>query len=103
MAIPVGILGVYTNHDIHPVIIPLPAPAGVSSNVIVNGSPAHHVGNTFVPHKIPVPGAPLHSDILIEGHPTVWCNGKPIAHIGSATNEGALVVSGSLNVFLGEF
>lgn len=101
MAIPIGVLGVYTNHDIHPVVIPNPAPAGVSENVIVNGRPAHHVGNTFIPHKIPVPGAPLHSDVLVTGHPTVWCNGSPIAFIGSLTNEGASIVSSSVNVFLG--
>jgi len=103
MAIPIGVLGVYTNHDIHPVVIPNPAPAGVSSNVVVNGRPAHHVGNTFIPHKIPLPGAVLHSDVLVTGHPTVWCNGAPIAVIGSVTKEGAVVVSSSINVFLGEF
>lgn len=101
MAIPIGVVGAYTNHDIHPVIVPNPAPAGFSANVLVNGLAAHHVGNTFVPHKIPLPGAPLHSDVLIEGHPRVWCNGAPIAIINSVTNEGASVVSGSVNVFLG--
>lgn len=104
MALPIGVLGAYTNHDIHPVVIPNPAPAGVSSNVIVNGRPAHHVGNTFVPHTIPIiPPPPPHSDVLVTGHPTVMCNGTPIAFIGSATNEGAIIVSSSINVFLGEF
>ena len=104
MAVPVGLLGVYSNHDIHPVIIPNPAPAGCSETVIINGRPAHHVGNTFVPHTIPIiPPPPPHSDVLVVGHPTVMCNGTPIAVLGSATNEGATVLTGSHNVFLGGF
>lgn len=104
MALPVGLLGIYSNHDIHPVLIPIPAPAGCSENVIINGRPAHHVGNAFTPHTIPIiPTPPLHTDVIALGHPTVMCNGAPIAYLGSPTNEGALVLTGSHNVFLGEF
>ncbi len=60
----VGLLGAYSNHDIHPVPIPKPAPVGFSANVIINGKPAHHVGNTFIEHTIPMlPPPPLHADV----------------------------------------
>jgi uncharacterized Zn-binding protein involved in type VI secretion len=93
----------YSNHDIHPPPIPNPAPAGYSSNVFINGLPAHHAGNTTIPHTIPIiPPPPPHPDVLISGHPTVSINGSPAATIGSATNFGALVQGQfSHTVFMG--
>lgn len=106
----VGLLGAYSNHDIHPVPIPKPAPAGVSANVIINGRPAHHVGNTFIEHTIPLfPPPPLHSDVILTGHATVWINGGPAAVVGLSdivalppgAGVGSKVLTGSHSVFLG--
>jgi len=109
--IPVGLLGAYSNHDIHPVPVPKPAPAGVSANVYINGRAAHHVGNQFVEHTIPmIPPPPLHSDVIISGHPTVWINGAPaamqieseIVALPPGIGVGSLILTGSHTVFMGE-
>ena len=107
----VGLLGAYSNHDIHPVPIPKPAPVGVSANVIINGRAAHHVGNTFIEHTIPlIPPPPLHSDVIISGHSTVWINGGPAAVLAQSEivaappgiGVGSKVLTGSHSVFLGD-
>ena len=101
----------YGNHDIHPVPIPVPTPpspvhppsGGYSSNVFINGLPAHSTGNMCVPHTIPIiPPPPPHPDVLITGHPTVRINGGAAATTGSVTNFGAPVLGQfSHTVFMG--
>jgi uncharacterized Zn-binding protein involved in type VI secretion len=108
---PIGLFGAYCNHDIHPVPVPKPAPAGVSANVIINGLAAHHGGNTFVEHTIPMfPPPPLHADVIISGHPTVWINGAPaamqieseIVALPPGIGAGSLLLTGSHTVFMGD-
>lgn len=111
MVMAIGLLGTYSNHDIHPVPIPKPAPAGVSATVVINGLPAHHVGNTFIEHTIPMfPPPPIHSDVIISGHSTVYINGAPAAVLAQSEivaappgiGVGSRVLKGSHTVFMGD-
>lgn len=103
MATPFGLYtGPWMTHDVHPPPIPLPAPAGFSANVIINGLPVHHAGNTSLPHGIPpAPPNPRHPDIIIDPTciPNVWVNGRPAARQGTETQFGSKVIVGSQTVF----
>jgi|TARA_B100001094_G_scaffold226252_1_gene220637 uncharacterized Zn-binding protein involved in type VI secretion len=111
MVMLVGLLGSYSNHDSHPVPIPNPAPEGFAANVLINGRPAHHVGNTFIEHTIPTfPPPPIHPDVILTGHATVWIGGGPAAVVGLSdivalppgVGFGSRVLTGSHSVFLGD-
>ena len=89
-------------HGVHPPPIPLPPPAGASSNVFVNGRSVHHVGNTCIPHfgVLPIP-PDLHPDILSTGSPTVFVNKKPMSRILVDTFAPGfnIIMGGSYNVW----
>jgi len=103
MTIQIGLAGAPLSSHGHQPPTPLPAPAGFSSNVFVNGQPVHHVGNTMIIHPIPgtFPPIPhLPPDVIIEGYTTVLCNGTPLAKFLSKTQHGSMVMQGSRNVFV---
>lgn len=103
MTIQIGLAGAPLSSHGHQPPIPLPAPAGFASNVIVNGQPVHHVGNTMVIHPIPGTFPPIPHippDVIIEGYAKVFCNGTPLAKFLSKTQHGSMVMQGSRNVFV---
>lgn len=83
-----------TGHDCHP---PVNALEG-SSNVFINGKPAHRVGDEWQPHSC---GGSPHIPTSVEGSSTVFINGKPAVRIGDASDCGQLSAEGSDNVFIG--
>ena len=90
-------------HADHQPPIPLPAPVGFAANVVVNGLPVHHVGNTMVIHPIPGTFPPIFHippDVIVEGFGRVFCNGTPLARFMSKTQYGSQVMVGSINVFV---
>lgn len=83
--------------------IPLPPPVGFSSDVFVNGLPVHRVGDVCIIHPIPgtIPPVPhIPPDVIIEGHATVWANGRPISKFLSSTQHGSQVMIGSRTVLV---
>jgi len=103
MTIQIGLAGAPLSSHGHQPPIPLPAPVGFASNVIVNGQPVHHVGNTMVIHPIPGTFPPIPHippDVIIEGYAKVFCNGTPLAKFLSKTQHGSMVMQGSRNVFV---
>jgi uncharacterized Zn-binding protein involved in type VI secretion len=103
MTIQIGLAGIPLSSHGHQPPTPLPPPVGFAANVVVNGQPVHHVGNTMVIHPIPgtIPPVPhLPPDVIIEGFATVFCNGTPLAKFMSKTQHGSQVMQGSRNVFV---
>jgi len=60
---------------------------GFSANVFIEKRPAIPAGSKFVLHDVPPnPGIPperrTHQDIVLQGCPNVFCNGKPMGRVG---------------------
>ncbi len=83
-------------HGGHQCFPPTPAISG-SGNVKVNGRPCLTVGSRFVPHACVKP----HPVVSASGSRSVLVNGKPMTRVGDRTACGAMVVTGSSNVFAG--
>tara|TARA_B100000035_G_scaffold7942_1_gene6857 strand:- start:28907 stop:29200 length:294 start_codon:yes stop_codon:yes gene_type:complete len=67
-----------------------------SPNVMVNGLPAHKVGDPFTPHTC---GKDVHSDVAAIGSPKVIINGSPAMRLGDALAPPALMAEASWTVF----
>jgi uncharacterized Zn-binding protein involved in type VI secretion len=83
-----------TGHDCFP---PRVNDSG-STNVFINGSGAHRVGDHWVQHTC---GNNTHDSVLATGSSTVFVNGKPAARVGDLIACGSAVAQGSSNVFIG--
>lgn len=68
-----------------------------SSNVFINGIPAHRVSDAWDSHSC----ITTHDSILASGSATVFVNGLNLARIGDAVECGSTVATGSENVFAG--
>ncbi|MBN3850863.1 hypothetical protein G3N58_29160 [Paraburkholderia sp. Ac-20342] len=68
-----------------------------STNVFINGKPAVFAGGSTT-------SCPIHcsAQAVIQGASTVFINDIPIAFVGSSTSCGALIVTGSPDVFIGD-
>jgi len=53
---------------------------------MVNGLPAHIVGDMFTPHTC---GQDVHGDIAVQGAAKVIINGKPAMRLGDTLAPGA--------------
>jgi uncharacterized Zn-binding protein involved in type VI secretion len=71
-----------------------------SNNVIINGRPAHKVGDAWNIHCCPKKGC--HPGVVSAGSKGVYINGAPAARIGDSINCGSIIVAGSSNTFFGE-
>ena len=69
-----------------------------SSDVFINGIPAHRQGDGWSSHCC---GPPCHGSTLAAGSGTVFCNGRSLARIGDPVACGSACASGSGNVFAG--
>jgi uncharacterized Zn-binding protein involved in type VI secretion len=76
---------------------PRPSSAG-SPNVLINGIPAHRVGDAWPSHCDP---DTCHDSVLSGGSSTVMVNGKPLGRVGDPVACGSAVAAGSPNVFAG--
>jgi len=70
-----------------------------SSNVFINGKPAHRVGDGWSSHCCPNNGC--HSSALAAGSGSVFVNGAALGRVGDSVACGSAVASGSGNVFAG--
>ncbi len=96
MAAPAARLGdICTGHGCFP---PRPSISG-SPTVLINGLPAHRVGDAWAVHGCPV--CVPHGSVLAAGSPTVFVNGLPLGRIGDAVACGSFVATGSPNVIVG--
>jgi len=79
----------------------VPTASSGSSNVFINGIPAHRVGdsNTAHPFAPPPVGCPTHVTTVSSGSPNVFVNGQALARVGDPYTCGITVTSGSPNVF----
>jgi uncharacterized Zn-binding protein involved in type VI secretion len=76
-----------TNHTSFTPSPLIPGPLGHSRNVFIEGRPAVPAGSKFIVHDIPPDGVsvlirPPHNDIVLDGCPNVFVNGKPMARVG---------------------
>lgn len=69
-----------------------------SSNVFINGKPAHRVGDHWVVHTC---GDDAHDGVLSTGSYRTFVNGMNLGVIGSVISCGSIVAEGSPNVFVG--
>lgn len=67
-----------------------------STNVFINGLPAHKVGDTFTPHTC---GKDVHSDVASVGATKVFVNGSPAMRLGDQLSPPALMAQASWSVF----
>ena len=74
-----------------------------SSNVFVNGKPAHRQSDSWASHTCTHPKVPhgTHGGSLASGSSNVYVNGKQLGRIGDPVSCGSTVASGSNNVFAG--
>lgn len=70
-----------------------------SSDVFINGKPAHREGDAWATHCNAQPVC--HAGVTTGGSATVFINGKPLGRIGDAVDCGSSVASGSPDVFAG--
>lgn len=70
-----------------------------SSNVFINGIPAHRQGDHWVTHCDSSPSC--HDSVAGQGSSSVFVNGKPLMRIGDPIECGSAVAQGSPNVFAG--
>lgn len=70
-----------------------------SGNVMINGIPAHRVGDSWETHCDPTPVC--HAGALAAGSGSVSVNGQPLGRIGDAVDCGSAVAAGSPDVFAG--
>lgn len=79
---------------------PRPNVAG-SSDVFINGIPAHRQGDGWASHTCPdIPET--HGGNLASGSSTVYVNGKQLGRIGDPVTWGSSVATGSSNVYAGD-
>jgi len=77
-----------TNHASFLPTGPMPIPGvGFSVNVFIENLPAIPAGSQYMKHDIPTDIIsciirPPHRDEVMEGCPTVWVNGQPMARVG---------------------
>ena len=69
-----------------------------SSNVFVNGIPAHRQGDSWSSHCC---GPPCHGSSLAAGSGSVFVNGLQLGRIGDPVACGSACATGSGNVFAG--
>jgi len=68
-----------------------------SPNVMINGLPAHKVGDTFTPHSC---GTDVHPDVATVGSTKVIINGTAAMRLGDVLSPGAaLMAEASWDVF----
>ncbi|MBR1658162.1 MAG: PAAR domain-containing protein [Synergistaceae bacterium] len=74
-----------------------------SSDVFINGRPAHRQGDSWETHCCTHPEVPhgCHAGSLSSGSSTVYVNGKQLGRIGDPVSCGSTVATGSGNVFAG--
>lgn len=72
-----------------------------SPNVLINGSAAVRVGDSFAPHGCPLCLIPVHPVVLAEGSSSVLINGSPAGRVDDPTSCGGIVITGSDNVLIG--
>lgn len=75
---------------------PRPTTQG-SSNVLINGLPAHTIGMSWPIH---VCGKYFHASVTAMGSPNVLVNGLPLARVGDMLSCGDIIASGSPNVLV---
>ena len=75
---------------------PRPTTQG-SSNVLINGLPAHTIGMSWPIHNC---GKFFHPSFTAMGSPNVLVNGKPLARVGDRLSCGDMIASGSPNVLV---
>jgi uncharacterized Zn-binding protein involved in type VI secretion len=68
-----------------------------SSNVIINGLPAHCIGMSWPIHNC---GKFFHPSFTAMGSPNVLVNGLPLARVGDMLSCGDMIASGSPNVLV---
>jgi uncharacterized Zn-binding protein involved in type VI secretion len=71
-----------------------------STNVFINGRPAHKVGDAWNIHCCPKKGC--HPGTVAAGSRGIYINGSPAARIGDSINCGSVIAAGSSNTFFGE-
>jgi len=67
-------------------LMPIPG-VGFSANVFIENKPAVPAGSKFIVHDIPTDVVsvlirPPHNDIVLDGCPNVFVNGKPMGRVG---------------------
>jgi uncharacterized Zn-binding protein involved in type VI secretion len=81
----------------------IPNASAGSSNVFINGKPAHRVGDSNTSHaSVPSPSCAPHSTNLSSGSPNVFVNGQPLARIGDPYDCGIKLTSGSSDVVVND-
>jgi len=70
-----------------------------STNVFINGRPAHRMGDGWNLHCCPKKGC--HPGVVSGGSSSVFINGLPAARLGDSTGCGGIIAMGSSNVFIG--
>tara|TARA_R110002020_G_scaffold304284_5_gene520025 strand:- start:1156 stop:1458 length:303 start_codon:yes stop_codon:yes gene_type:complete len=87
-----------SGHDCFP---PQNAIGPGSMNVFINGQPVLRIGDGFNVHCCPDKGC--HPGFLAKGSMNVFANGMPVSRVGDtiACGPGNVVITGSLNVFVG--
>jgi uncharacterized Zn-binding protein involved in type VI secretion len=74
-----------------------------SSNVFINGKPAHRVGDSNTSHpSVPSPSCATHTTNLSSGSPNVSVNGEALARDGDLYDCGIRLTSGSWNVLVND-
>lgn len=63
-----------------------------SADVFINDRPAHRVGDAWAGNL----------DVTATGSGTVFVNGQPLARVGDLVSSGAVVSTGSADVFAGD-
>jgi uncharacterized Zn-binding protein involved in type VI secretion len=71
-----------------------------SNNVFVNGVGSQTVGDTIQFHCCPDEGC--HIGTTITGSNSVFVNGRPKTKIGNMIHCGSHMITGSVNVFVGD-
>jgi len=70
-----------------------------SNNVIIQGLPAYHVGNSTAPHGVPIVGACVpHVTPLVKGSHNVFVNNQPAGRVGDSHSCGVVVIAGANKV-----
>ncbi len=72
-----------------------------SSNVIINGRPAHAQGHAWQVHCKTCGRKKCHGGALAAGSPTVFTNGRQQGRINDPVNCGSKVATGSSDVMVG--
>ena len=74
------------------------ASTGGSSDVFINGIPAHRVGDSWTTHCDP---SGCHGGTTSGGSSTVYINGKAAARVGDSVDCGSGIAEGSNDVYIG--